>query len=401
MSAAAFVLAINLFVAIIFASAFGIVAAYARSAVGARWLAIGYGVGTVGPILEFLLPVQADPRPMQIMIFVAFLVSVSLAVAGLARHYRLTPPWRTLGALILVSLLINVLTIEMPRQSMLRALLYQLPYFTVYLVGVITVLRFRRRQALDQALVILLAVSALHFLAKPILGAALGTGSSAQTYMSSTYAAVSQSLSGMLMIASGVLMLLIIVRDAMAEMTERSETDKLSGLLNRRGFEDRADRLLATTARTGVPGTMIVADLDHFKSINDNHGHEAGDRVIAAFARVLVETAATRAVIGRQGGEEFAVFIPNADLAEARLYAEGVRASFASLSIASLGPNQRVSASFGVAPQQPGDSLSDLLRRTDAALYEAKKSGRDRVCVVQPDVAPAATEEDSAERLLG
>jgi diguanylate cyclase (GGDEF)-like protein len=398
MSAAAFVLAINLFIACVFATAFAVVGIYARSAVGARWLALAYGVGLLNPALEFMLPGQVEPRPMQVAIFAAILLALSLCVVGLARHYRLSPPWRTLAVLMAVSLVLNVLIIDMPRDSLLRGILYQAPYALVQAVGVATILRYRHRKALDLVLLVLFAASAVYFLLKPFLAAVLGSGATPQAYIGSTYAAISQSVGAMLLIANGLVMLLIIVRDAMAEMAARSETDKLSGLLNRRGFEERTDRLLATTLRAAVPGAMVVADLDHFKVVNDTYGHAAGDQVITAFAAVLAATANERAVVGRLGGEEFAVFIPGANLATARLYAEGVRAGFSGLSIANLGPDVRVSASFGVAQLKEGDSLSDLLRRSDAALYEAKKGGRDRVCVSSPDALSARVSHGGARR---
>lgn len=389
MSAAAFVLAINLFIAFIFATSFGVVAAYARSALGARWLAMAYGVGLLNPALEFMLPAQVEPRPMQVAIFAAVLVALSLCVVGLARHYRVNPPWRTLAVLMMASLVVNILIIDMPRVSLLRNVLYQAPYALVQAVGVATILRYRHRKALDLALLLLFAASSTYFLLKPFLAVVLGSGATPQAYITSTYAAISQSVGAMLLMANGLAMLLIIVRDAMAEMSARSETDKLSGLFNRRGFEERSDPLLTTTRRAGLPGAMVVADLDHFKAINDTYGHQAGDQVITAFATVLAATASDRAIVGRLGGEEFAVFIPDANLATARLYAEGVRAGFSGITFANLGPDLRVSASFGVAELQAGDSLSDLLRRSDAALYEAKKSGRDRVCVSGPDALPA------------
>ena len=401
MSAAAFVLAINLFIAAIFATAFGIVAAYARSAIGARWLALAYGLGIVNPILEFILPGQLDPRPVQVAIFAVFLLALTLCVVGLTRHYRLQPPWRTLGVIVVASLVVNILIVDMPRSSLLRGILYQAPYFTLQLVGVAMILRYRHRKALDVALLVLFAASGLQFLSKPALAAWLGSGASARDYIGSTYAAISQSVGAMLLIANGLLMLLIIVRDAMAEITARSETDTLSGLFNRRGFEDRADRLLASALRAGIPGAMVVADLDHFKAINDSHGHEAGDRVITAFAGVLATTADALAVAGRLGGEEFAVYIPDANLMSARLYAEGVRAGFSGLSIAGLGADRRFSASFGVAQLRPGDSLSDLLRRADAALYKAKEGGRDRVCVSEPESLPPQVQAVSPGRASG
>lgn len=401
MSAAAFILAINLFIAGIFATAFGVVAAYSRSALGARWLALGYAIGMTNPVLEFILPRQPDPRPVGLAIFASFLLALSLCVIGLSRHYRLTPPWRSLGLLVTVSLLVNILIIDMPRESLLRGLLYQAPYFLVQMVGVVIILRAAEPKALDRALLLLFALGGLHFLSKPLLAAWLGSGATPQNYIGSSYAALSQSLAAMLLIANGLLMLLIIVRDVMAEMTARSETDTLSGLLNRRGFEDRADRLLLGAMRASMPAAIVVADLDHFKTINDTHGHDAGDRVIRAFADMLRSAADARAVIGRLGGEEFAVFIPGANLATARLYAEGVRGGFSSLSIAGLGPAHRVSASFGVAPLRHADSLSDLLRRADAALYEAKKNGRDRVCSAAPEPLPSHLTPPAADRRRG
>lgn len=105
MSAAAFVLAINLFIAGVFATAFGVVAAYARSSVGARWLALAYGVGMLNPLLELILPLQQDPFLVQYGIFAAYLFAANFIVVGLARHYRLTPPWSMLGALVILALL--------------------------------------------------------------------------------------------------------------------------------------------------------------------------------------------------------------------------------------------------------------------------------------------------------
>lgn len=401
MSAAAFVLAINVFIAFTFATAFGVVAVYARSALGARWLALAYGVGLLNPALEFMLPGQVDPRPMQVAIFAVILLALSLCVIGLARHYRVKPPWRLLTVVIVASLVVNVLIIDMPRDSLLRGVLYQTPYALVQAVGVATILRYRHRQALDLALVLLAGASGLHFMFKPFLAALIGSGATPQAYIGSTYAAISQSVGAMLLIANGLVMLLIIVRDAMAEMTARSETDTLSGLLNRRGFEDRADKLLAATMRNGMPATLVLADLDHFKAINDSLGHEAGDRVIMAFAEILEATPAPRAIVGRLGGEEFGVFIPGANVAAARLYAECVRIGFSSVSIAGLGPDRRVSASFGVAELTAGDSLSDLLRRSDAALYEAKQSGRNRVCVASADTVPPRLVSASRVRRQG
>lgn len=381
MSAAGFVLAINLFVAGLFATAFGVVAAYYRDAIGARWLALGYGVGIANGLLEFILPYQTDARPVGFSIFAVFLSALALCNIGLARHYGVRPPWLLLCGLFFGSLLVNALILDMPRDSFLRAMLYQAPYALMHVVGAKIILSRPSNRALDMALLALFGLSIANFLAKPFLAMMLGSGGSPQGYLGSNYAAISQSTGAVLLISNGLLMLLIIVRDMIADMTARSETDPLSGLLNRRGFEDQADKARLLAVRAGAPAVMIVADLDHFKLINDSYGHAAGDQAIAAFARVLRTSFDFRAVIGRLGGEEFAVLLPGADLGVARGAAETARRLLRDLTSEERGTDRPITSSFGIAAMESGESLADLLRRADTALYEAKTRGRDRVCV--------------------
>ena len=379
MSAAAFVLAINIFVSGLFSAAFGVVAWRNGTAIGARLLALAYGIGIVNAGLEFVLPTQQDTALLELAMFSISLSAFMICVVGLARHYSVAVPWVPLAVLGLVSIVANAVLLFQPIGTPLeRAIVYQFPYFGAHLLGAAMVFNSRRRAALDLTLLVFLVVSGLQFVAKPFLAAGLGHEGTAG-YLQSLYGAYSQTFVAFLLIANGVLMLLIMVRDEMAEITIRSETDKLSGLLNRRGFEDRAERAMASARRAGVSSALVLADLDHFKAINDTLGHDRGDAVIASFARLLARDAEDRMVVGRQGGEEFAVLIPGANLASARLYAEGVRIAFSALAgdigVATL------SASFGVVQVRPEDTLLDLLRRADLALYDAKKNGRDRVSV--------------------
>jgi diguanylate cyclase (GGDEF)-like protein len=170
----------------------------------------------------------------------------------------------------------------------------------------------------------------------------------------------------------------------LVDITAKSETDTLSGLYNRRGFEQRAEPALASMRKGGLPASLVVCDLDHFKSVNDSFGHDMGDRVIEAFAATLKKAAAERMTVSRMGGEEFTIFLPGSNAAGARLFAEGVRAAFAGMPIPGLPEWKRCTASFGVAESHPEESLSDLRRRADAALYAAKRGGRDRVCMADP-----------------
>jgi diguanylate cyclase (GGDEF)-like protein len=162
-------------------------------------------------------------------------------------------------------------------------------------------------------------------------------------------------------------------------MAARSETDTLSGLLNRRGFERRADAAMASAIDQRLPVSLVIADIDHFKSVNDTYGHAAGDNVIAAFAAFLGTAASDHHVAGRIGGEEFAIILPGTNLTAARLFAEGARSALAAMPVEGLPEDRRVTASFGVAELLPGEGTSSLMRRADAALYQAKNDGRDCV----------------------
>lgn len=390
---AAFILGINMFIAGIFAVAFGVVAATNRTARGAKWVALGYSLAIVNVALEFLLSQTSDPNLIDVCIFLIVLLALTFCLVGVAHHYRVVPPWTAIAAIWCFSILATPVIFTLPYVSPLRAFLYQFPYFAVQALFALVILRSGRRQALDVLLLVLQLVTALIYLSKPLIGAIAGTATAPRGYMATTYAAISQSLAAVTLVVLGLVLLLVMMRDTAAEMMARSETDALSGLLNRRGFEDRAERALAQVLRTGGPGVMVTADLDHFKMVNDSFGHAAGDSVIAEFARLLRETASDKALVGRLGGEEFAVFVVGANLADGRVYAEAVRAAFAATAVPGI--QHAVSASFGVAQMMPGDTLFELSRRADAALYRAKAGGRNQVRVAlneMPPVPPPAIE---------
>ncbi|QKC94204.1 GGDEF domain-containing protein [Mesorhizobium sp. NZP2298] len=167
--------------------------------------------------------------------------------------------------------------------------------------------------------------------------------------------------------------------DVMKALKAETHTDPLSGLLNRRGFEERAEFLLQRCAAAKFPVALVLADLDHFKALNDVHGHAAGDRVIADFAAKLRSATGARGAAGRIGGEEFAVLLPLSDLAAARLFAEAVRTLYSAGGIDGLPAGTKVTASFGVAARSGEEALEPLMRRADEALYKAKRNGRDSV----------------------
>jgi diguanylate cyclase (GGDEF)-like protein len=401
MGGAEFILAINLLVAGLLAAAFTTVSFYDVGRVSARWLVLGYLLGMAYFAIEFSVPVFDNARPAVVAGFALFLGATIAFNGGLAHKYGVAPPWVPMLVFLFAATATVYFVEDLPRQSLARMMAYQLPYAAMQFVGVGIVWSSRqRRDWLDHALMAVLAASALQFVSKPFIAHALGGwGVNPQAYLQSNYALVSQSLGTVFGMAIALLILVILVRDVLAEATSKSETDTLSRLLNRGGFVRYAELAMRDAVRNGVPVALVIADLDHFKSINDGFGHASGDRVIEAFAGFLRDAAADHHVAGRIGGEEFAIILPGTNLAAARLLAEGMRSAFGALPIDCLPADHRCSASFGVAELQPGEGFADLMRRADDALYQAKRGGRDRVRIsLGPLQTPVATPDSISGR---
>jgi len=176
-------------------------------------------------------------------------------------------------------------------------------------------------------------------------------------------------------------------------LEELSLTDPLTGLANRRAFEQWANREYSGAVRHRFGFWLVMADLDKFKSINDNHGHAAGDEVLKRFAVVLRGNTRASNICARLGGEEFVIGLSHIDAPGVSILIERLRSTFAGERFG-FAPELRVTASFGVAGLIEGEAtdLSDLVSRADAALYFAKQQGRNRVeFKKQPSGSPGRT----------
>jgi diguanylate cyclase (GGDEF)-like protein len=162
------------------------------------------------------------------------------------------------------------------------------------------------------------------------------------------------------------------------ELRQLAAIDTLTETLSRRAFRDEARRALHLASRHRHELSLVVVDLDHFKSVNDTHGHPAGDAVLARSAAAIMRQLRTSDAIGRIGGEEFAVVLPHADQCEALEIAERLRHAIAAQTFSAGGQVFRVTASLGVAtqPKEGDGDIDALLRDADAALYMAKLGGR-------------------------
>ncbi len=183
------------------------------------------------------------------------------------------------------------------------------------------------------------------------------------------------------------------LRKLLKEVQEEALTDTLTGIANRKSFDEELQRLTELASENGKSLCLMMADIDHFKKFNDTHGHPFGDQVIRLVANTLRDGAGMSAVAARYGGEEFAVILPNTELDEAVDLANDLRQSVSAKKIVKRSTGEdvgKVTMSFGVALYSPREDTATLLNRADEALYEAKNAGRNQVKHLQGSLAKTA-----------
>jgi two-component system, cell cycle response regulator len=164
-----------------------------------------------------------------------------------------------------------------------------------------------------------------------------------------------------------------------AELRRLAAEDPLTGLANKGAFVEALEREVARARRHARPLALAIIDLDHFKAVNDRHGHLAGDHVLREVARAVAPLVRPEELFARIGGEELALLLPDATLEKAALFAEKVRARVAATAFVHEGTPIAVTVSVGVAALAEGEPPEALVARADARLYDAKRGGRDRV----------------------
>ena len=185
-----------------------------------------------------------------------------------------------------------------------------------------------------------------------------------------------------------------------SKLRRQARTDSLTGLLNRRSFDDKLARELETAGSLGYDVTLVLCDLDRFKQVNDRYGHPTGDEVLRAVGAILAESIRDRDIAARYGGEELALILPGTPLLGGRRLCERIRRKLEELEIvAEEGQRVPITASFGAASFPTHPSAATLVAAADRALYEAKNGGRNRVMTAtarkklespEPEPAPSA-----------
>lgn len=174
------------------------------------------------------------------------------------------------------------------------------------------------------------------------------------------------------------------MRDYNDRLQDMASHDPLTQVLNARAYYAACEQQIALSQRSQQPFSVLFVDLDHFKKINDTHGHAAGDEVLRVVARTLGQSLRGSDLLGRIGGEEFSVFLPDTTLQGALQVAENLRTAVAQCRPDTANTTLDITASIGVASRTPGvQTIQSIQQRADAAMYEAKKAGRNRVSTLQ------------------
>ncbi|MEO3387187.1 GGDEF domain-containing protein [Mesorhizobium sp. CAU 1741] len=378
MESGIYVALINPGIALIFSATFLLLWHHQRNTRYILLLCASFLAISVGFLLQYFT--LHDPEFSRLVSNLLFLAGgVGLAIGSLWRYER-TMPLQTIGVVGLVGFAAFIWFLYVDPSITLRIYAINFTFGAITLL-VAAELRFvANKKLIDNILFGLTAFWGLSFFVRPILVLWIdGPYENYAQYHQSLYWYTLTLSSALFLLLIALSIICAIALDVMEKLRLESQTDPLSGLLNRRGFEEQGEEALHQQRRRAMPVSIVVCDLDHFKSINDSHGHAVGDEVIRSFAACLRTAAGPDHIVGRVGGEEFSVLLRGATLGTARLFAEGVRTTFGTLPMEGLPAALRTTASFGVATWRDGETINDLFIRADDALYEAKKAGRDRV----------------------
>lgn len=305
-------------------------------------------------------------------------ISTAAAIWGVTRRAG-QPPY--LGVLLVIyGLAATTLTaaVMVTPDIAPRLIIINVGYGSMFLVCIMSLLGAQRREAIDRLIIATQALVAAQFMIRPVLTLLIEHAIPAAIYRDSVYYSVLNLSLALISLMSAMVLVGACVYDQIKTVREQAEVDGLTKLRTRRAFEQDVVELLEKAKQEYLPISLVVADIDHFKAVNDVWGHQVGDHAIARFGDVIRGTIRDTDIAGRIGGEEFCILAWNCAEEAAVTMAERIRRKFAEAQIDGMPDDHRLTASFGVAGRDEGEGYGKLFARTDAALYRAKETGRNR-----------------------
>ncbi len=269
-------------------------------------------------------------------------------------------------------------TVVWPHAGLSAAILPFVAAMTLFLSAAMIIRHRQKTRAAEWAAAITMIIFALVQLPAAVF--AYGLGPDRDVVMGLMFSHPSVLLIPAGFVGMAMFVVFMLASDLYEDMKEIAVRDELTGLLNRRGFGEQAAMAYATARRTEQPVSVIIADIDHFKSVNDEFGHSVGDDALAHFAALLTNGRRVEDIVARIGGEEFSLVLPGMDIVEATTIADELCVRMAASPLEVDGCKVVMTSSFGVASISDKDvCLTDIVVKADRALYRSKRAGRNRV----------------------
>ncbi len=334
---------------------------------------LGFFVATANGVLNALNELFSSRELYWLIVSFLSLTMATLAYVGFRKRagLPLRVRWLVLAAMA-VELMVAWFTIAQHHMGM-RMFLAPTYFAVMMVLSVVVLVRAKEVRVVERTTALIVGGFAVAKLASGVT--ALLQGAEPDERYLNVYQRITFLTMPAFYAAFGIAVVLLLADDLSARMRRLAVTDILTGLLNRRGFEEVGRREVGRAHRYGGSLGVAVLDLDHFKAVNDRFGHAVGDDALRRVATVLLQTTRSTDFVARIGGEEFVILMPNTESSGVRELADRLREEIAGLEV----NGRSLTVSIGVAVLAPGERLWDFLSRTDRALYRAKGLGRDRV----------------------
>jgi len=368
---------INPVVGLLFASTFFLIWRQQPHRIHILNWSMAFAIGSMGFAFEFLNHFNSDFKLINgINIFVP--VCVMLIARGLCLRYTGQAPTRLLLAVLVLSDMAAIWINFVHHNALGRGLAISIGIGLMLGVAVRAIVKARLRDRIDVGITVAISLAATLVVTRPVVSFFIEGAPKIGAIDTNSFWTVSLKVAGLYsLLVLSILFMLRIAADLFAELNQQSLTDSLSRLLNRRGFFAAAETA-ALAATPALPVSVLLIDIDHFKKVNDSYGHQTGDRVIKAVAAMMQSFTPESGIVGRLGGEEFAIVLPNTSRLAASAFAEALRTSVHCQRHAEIPATHPVTVSIGLA-EGTGESLERLLHLADLGLYRAKNGGRDQV----------------------
>jgi len=309
-----------------------------------------------------------------------FVIGISLMVAAACLRRNQSVPIRTLSAIGIIGI---GLTMAIDAASLginLRILMNNCTLGALFLAGALQLAKRPKATGLNRVLFWIMALIGVQLIAVSTVMLAGQSDLTAASYYSSGYWLILNILTLLSLFTLASAFMAGAALDYAANIRHEAETDLLTGLRTRRAFERDVEALLAKAV---TPSGVLLFDLDHFKAVNDLHGHTAGDQTLKAIGGLITTMIRDNDISGRVGGEEFIIVLKDTALPATRMFAESLRQAIMSLEIGALPRTYQITASFGINMHMPGDIFTKTYKAADKALYKSKETGRNKVSLAQ------------------